>query len=87
MPYEQPQEMPRDMDELDLWIATAYSQGIDTGKRVGRSDTLEAIRNFWRREFNLTKGRRRRADPDNPKTQAILEIWEKFNEKVEDGSL
>lgn len=87
MPYEQPQEMPETMDELDLMIATAYSQGIDTGKKVGRSETIEAVKNFFRKNFYAAKGRRRRADPVDPKTAAILAIMEKFNEKVEDESL
>lgn len=87
MPYEQPQEMPKDLDELDLIVAKAYSAGIDTGKRSGRNDAVEAIKNFWKREFNLSKGRRRRADPEDPKTAAILEIWERFNQKLGDESL
>lgn len=87
MPYEQPQEMPEDMDELDLMIATAYAQGTDSGRKVGKNDAIEAIKKFWLKEFNLAKGRRRRADPEDPKTQAIREIWERFNEKLEDESL
>lgn len=87
MPYEQPQEMPEDLDEVDLLLAKAYSAGIDTGKKAGRRDTLDALKKFWMREFNLAKGRKRRADPENPKVQAIREIWEKFNQKVEDESL
>lgn len=87
MPLESPQEMPKDMDELDTMVARAYSQGIDTGKKAARNDCVEAMKNFWQREFNLAKGRRRRADPDDPKVQAIREIWERFNMKLEDESL
>ena len=87
MPLESPQHMPEDMEELDAMVARAYSQGIDTGKKSGRSDAVEAIKKFWEQQFNLSKGRRRRADPNDPKTAAVLEIWEKFNEKLEDGSL
>jgi hypothetical protein len=79
--------MPKDMDELDTMVARAYSQGIDTGRKAGRSDAIDAIKRFWRSEFNLTKGRRRRADPEDPKTSAILDIWERFNKKLEDGTL
>jgi hypothetical protein len=87
MPYDQPEGMPKDMEELDFLVARAYSQGIETGQRVGRSDAVAAMKKFWEKCFNLSKGRRRRADPDDPKTAAILEIYEKFNEKLEDESL
>jgi hypothetical protein len=87
MPLDSPQHMPEDMDELDSMVARAYSQGIDTGRKAGRRDTIEAIKEFFLREFNLSKGRRRRADPNDPKTAAILAVWEKFNAKLEDGSL
>lgn len=87
MPYDQPQGMPKDMEELDFFVARAYSQGIDTGQRSGRNDAIEAMQKFWLREFNLAKGRNRRADPDDPKVQAISAIWEKFTEKLADGTL
>jgi hypothetical protein len=87
MPYDQPEGMPKDMEELDFLIAKAYSQGIETGKKSGRGDAIEAMKKFWLQQFNLAKGRRRRADPDDPKTQAIADIWQKFNEKLEDESL
>lgn len=87
MPLDSPQEMPEDMDELDAMVARAYSQGIDTGKKSGRVDAVQAITEFFRKEFHVSKGRRRRADPEDPKTAAILEIWERFNRKLEDGTL
>jgi hypothetical protein len=87
MPYDQPDHMPRDMEELDLMVARAYSQGIDSGKKTGRIELTEAIRNFFTREFKISKGMRRRADPEDPKTAAVLSFWEKFNEKLEDGTL
>lgn len=87
MPLEQPSHLPRDMDELDLMVSRAYAQGIDTGKKAGRLDVLEALRGFFRKEFKISKGYRRLADPEDPKTAAILAFWEKFNEKIEDGSL
>jgi hypothetical protein len=87
MPYDQPEEMPKDMEDLDFLIAKAYNQGIETGRKAGRSDCVEAMKKFWLQQFNLSKGRRRRADPDDPKTAAIADIWQRFNEKLEDESL
>jgi hypothetical protein len=87
MPYDQPQDMPADMDELDFMIAKAYTQGVDTGKRQGRTDAVEAFKKFFLRTFYASKGRRRRADQNDPKTAAINDIWAKFNEKLEDGTL
>lgn len=87
MPLEQPDHLPADMDELDQMVSRAYSQGIDTGKKAGRLDVIEAIKEFFRKEFKISKGYRRLADPDDPRTAAILAFWEKFNEKIEDGSL
>lgn len=87
MPLDSPQHMPEDMDELDTMVARAYSQGIDTGRKAGRNDAVEAFKRFFLKTFYASKGRRRRADPDDPKTAAINDIWAKFNEKLEDGTL
>jgi len=87
MPLEQPDHLPQDMDELDSMVARAYAQGIDAGKIAGRLDVLEKLKEFFRKEFKISKGYRRLADPDDPKTAAVLAFWEKFNEKIEDGTL
>lgn len=87
MPYEQPDHLPGDMDELDLMVARAYSQGIDTGKRSGRIELRDELKKFLEREFNASKGRRRRADPEDPKTAAVLTIMEKLYAAFEDGTL
>lgn len=87
MPLDSPQHMPADLEELDSMVARAYSQGIDTGRKSGRHDAIEAVKKFFRTEFFASKGRRRRADPNDPRTAAILQVMEKFNEKLEDGSL
>lgn len=87
MAYDQPQHMPKDMDELDLMIAKAYTQGVDHGRNVGRLDAVEAFQKFFLKTFYRAKGRRRRADQSDPKVQAVNEVWAKFNEKLEDGTL
>lgn len=87
MAYQQPQHMPGDMDELDLMIAKAYTQGVDSGREKGRTDAVEAFKKFFLKTFYQAKGRRRRADQDDPKVQAINDVWAKFNEKLEDGTL
>lgn len=87
MPYEQPDHLPEDMDELDLMVARAYSQGIDTGKRSGRNELKEELKKFLEREFNASKGRRRLANREDPKTAAVLEIMEKLYGAFEEGTL
>lgn len=87
MAYQPPDHMPEDMDELDLMIAKAHAQGFDSGREKGRTDAVEAFKKFFLHTFYRAKGRRRRADQEDPKVQAINDIWAKFNEKLEDGSL
>lgn len=87
MPLESPDHLPEDLDELDEMVARAYAQGVDQGKKVGKSELREGIIEFLSRQFKISKGRRRRADPEDPKTAAILAIWEKLNEKFKDGTL
>jgi hypothetical protein len=87
MPLDQPDHMPEDEDELELMVARAYSQGIDSGKKTGRLEFIENLKAFYTKQFKFSKGMRRLADPDDPKTAAILAFWEKLNEKLEDGTL
>lgn len=87
MPLDQPDHMPEDMDELDLMVATAYSQGIDSGKKTARLEFIENLKDFYTKKFKISKGMRRHADPDDPKTAAILKFWEALNEALEDGTL
>lgn len=83
MGYEQPQKMPEDMDELDVICAQVYKQGVEVGKRELR----QAIRDYLRSKFYGARGGRRRADPEDPKVQAIREIMEGLYAKFEDGTL
>lgn len=87
MGYNVPEKMPKDLEEVDLWIARAYSDGVDNGRSLGRKDAVEAFKKFFLRTFYRAKGRRRRADQEDPKVQAINDIWARFNQKLEDGTL
>lgn len=83
MAYEVPQEMPKDMDEVDLWIAKGHQSGIELGKRNLRKD----IKEFMMREFFASKKNERRANPDDPQVQAVRAISERMFNAFEDGTL
>lgn len=83
MAYEQPQEMPKDMDELDVICAQVYKQGVESGKVQLR----QQIKDYLLSKFYGARGDRRRADPEEPKVQAIRELMEGLYAKFEDGTL
>lgn len=83
VPYTPPEQMPEDLDALDTALGKVYQEGVEDGKRNLRL----AIREFLRVKFYGTKGRERRANPEDPKTAAVLWIMEKLYAAFEDGSL
>jgi hypothetical protein len=83
MAYEQPQKMPADMDELDAMCGRVYKQGVEAGKTQLRQD----IKDYLLTKFFGARGDRRRADPKEPKVQAIRELTEGLYAKFEDGTL
>jgi hypothetical protein len=83
MAYTPPEEMPTTEEELDAALAKVYLEGQEVGKRKLRED----IREYLMRKFFGAKGRNRRADPEDPKIQAIREIMEGLYAKFEDGTL
>lgn len=83
MAYTPPQEFPETEEELDAALARVYVEG----KEVGKRELREAIREFLRGKFFGSKGNQRRADPENPKTAAVLRLMELLYAKFEDGSL
>lgn len=83
MAFTPPQEMPESEEELDVALAKVYLEGIEAGKNKLRLD----IKEYLMTKFFGAKGRDRRANPDDPKIQAIREIMEGLYAKFEDGSL
>ena len=87
MAWQPPQEMPEDLDALDAALWDVYRQGEAEGRRKEHRDLVEKIKNYLNQEFFHTKQNRRRADPTDPKVQAIRAIMERLYNKFEDGSL
>lgn len=83
MAYTPPEEMPQTEEELDSALAKVYLEG----QGVGKEKLREEIRTYLTGKFFGAKGRSRRADPEDPKIQAIREIMEGLYTKFEDGSL
>lgn len=83
MPYTPPEQMPEDLEELDAALGKVYAQGVEDGKRNLRT----AIREFLRVKFYGTKGRERRANPEEPKTAAVLWIMEALYKEFDEGRL
>lgn len=83
MAFTPPEELPETEEELDDALAVVYKQGMESGKTQLRA----AIRDYLTKKFFGAKGRDRRANPDDPKIQAIREIMEALYSKFEDGSL
>lgn len=83
MAYEVGEEIPETFEELDAIAARVYLQGVDAGKAKLRTD----IKEFLTKQFIKTKGRSRRADPNDPKIQAVLEVMERLFDAFKDGSL
>lgn len=83
MAFTPPPHLPETEEELDRALTRVYIEG----KGVGKKELREAIREFLTVKFYGSKGNERRADPDNPKTAAVLTLMELLYEKFEDGSL
>lgn len=83
MAFTPPETVPETEDELDAALARVYLEG----KEAGKKELREAIREFLRTKFFGSKENQRRADPNNPKTAAVLTLMELLYEKFEDGSL
>lgn len=83
MAFTPPEELPETEEELDDALAVVYKQGIESGKKQLRA----AMREYLTKRFLAAKGRDRRANPDDPKIQAMREIMEAIYTKFEDGSL
>ena len=87
MAFQPPQEFPETLEDLDDVLAVIYKQGVSEGRRYEHADMVEKIKEYLRQEFNWTKQNRRRADPTDPKVQAIRDIMDRLHAKFEDGSL
>lgn len=87
MAWQPPQEMPADLDELDQALWDVYYQGEAEGRRKEHRDMVEKIKKYLNQEFFRSKKNERRADPNDPKVQAIRAIMERLYHKFEDGSL
>lgn len=83
MAYEVGEEIPETFEELDQIAARVYSQGVDAGKAKLRAE----IKEYMTKQFLSAKGRKRRADPNDPKIQAILEVMERLFGAFKDGTL
>jgi hypothetical protein len=83
MAYTPPEELPEDWDTLERALARVYLEG----KEAGKKELRESIRKFLMTKFFGAKGKKRRANPEDPKIQAIREIMETMYEKFEDGTL
>lgn len=83
MAYTPPEEFPETEEQLDAALARVYVEG----KGVGKRELREAIRGFLTRQFLASKNNQRRANPENPKTAAVLTLMELLYQKFEDGSL
>lgn len=78
-----PDELPEDWDSLEKALAKVYLEG----KEAGKTQLRREIKEYLTTKFFGAKGRNRRADPDDPKIQAIRELMEGLYEKFEDGTL
>lgn len=87
MAWNPPQEMPEDLEELDAALWDVYYQGVAVGKKQGSTEVREAVKKYLTQEFFHSKRNHRRADPTDPKVQAIRAIMERVFAKFEDGSL
>lgn len=83
MAYEVGDHIPATFEELDEIAARVYLQGVEAGKAKLRTD----IKEYMTKAFLKAKGRSRRADPNDPKIQAVLEVMERLFEAFKDGSL
>lgn len=76
-------KLPATFEELDEIAAKVYQQGVEAAKISLRTD----IKEFLTREFFAAKGKDRRANPDDPKVQAIRAIMERLYAAFEEGTL
>jgi hypothetical protein len=83
MAFTPPEELPEDWDSLEKALAKVYLEGKEAGKKLLRIE----IKEYLTIKFFGAKGRERRANPDDPKIQAIREIMEGLYAKFEDGTL
>lgn len=83
MAFTPPEEIPEDWEALEKALGKVYLEGKEAGKKLLRL----AIKEYLTTKFFGAKGRNRRADPDDPKIQAIREIMEGLYAKFEDGTL
>ncbi len=83
MAFTPGQKLPESLEELDTLCAGVYIEGQEAGKVALR----KGIKEFLLAEFFNAKGNERRADPENPKIQAVNAIMERLYRKFEDGSL
>lgn len=83
MAFTPPEKLPENHEELEEALVRVYKEG----KEVGKRELREAIRTFLTQKFHGSKGNERRADPENPKTAAVLTLMELLYEKFRDGSL
>lgn len=83
MAYTPPEELPEDWDKLEKALSKVYLEGKEAGKRELRG----AVKEYLTTKFHGAKGRKRRADPDDPKIQALRDLMQALYEKFEDGTL
>ncbi len=83
MAWTPPERMPETEEELDDALAVVYKQGVESGKKQLRRQ----IKDYLTTKFLGAKGRNRRADPEDPKIQATLDLMEGLYAKFEDGTL
>lgn len=87
MAFTPPEKLPETMDELDALLSRVHEEGKEAGKRLGKQELREAILDHLMTKFFGSKNNQRRADPENPKTAAILKFWEELSARFKDGSL
>lgn len=83
MAYTPPEKMPESEVELDVALAKVYLEGKEAGKKELRG----GIREFLTKKLYGAKGNNRRADPEDPKTAAVLELMETLYEEFRKGTL
>jgi hypothetical protein len=83
MAFTPPENLPETEEDLDSALAKVYLEG----KRDGKRDLRSEIKEYLTTKFYGAKGRDRRANPDDPKIQAIRELMQTLYSKFEDGSL
>lgn len=78
-----PSEFPEDWEALEKALSKVYLEG----KEAGKKELRESIREYLTTKFFGVRGNNRRADPDDPKVQAIRNLMESMYEAFRTGKL